>query len=127
MYAALIISLVGIGLIGSTIYVSTWGRGAIKAYRHGTTRLKGWEIIDFAALPFACFLILLLSMVNIIDLGVTSPSTPGTAVQRVLTTALITGIVLLRLYRWYRTYRNTPVEERGDSAALFERHRKDAS
>jgi len=127
MYGIVIIALVVIGLIASATYVLTFTPNAIKAYRHGTTRLKGWEIVDFAALPTACFLILMLSFINIVDLGVTPPSSPGTAIQRVATSALITGIVLLRLFRWHQTYRNTPEDERHDPSALFERHRKEAS
>ena len=127
MYAATIYILVSIGLLASTIYVFTWGRGALKAYRHGTTRLKGWEIVDFAALPVAAFLTLLLATVNIILMGIPPAGSVGIEISRCANTALIDAIVLLRLFRWYQTYRDTPEEERSDSAAVFERHRKGAS
>lgn len=127
IYDAIIDSLVLLGLLASTAYVFTWGRGAVKAYRHHTTKLKGWEIVDFAALPVVAFLTLLLAAVNIFTVGIQPAPTHAVAVSRALNIALIDGIVLLRLFRWYQTYRNTPEEERHDSAAVFERHRKGAS
>jgi ABC-type Fe3+-siderophore transport system permease subunit len=125
MYETAITSLVWIGFIASAVYVPTWTPGAIKAYCHGTTRLKGWQIIDFAALPAACFIILALNVVNILETGVQPATTPGLAIQRVTTIAFITAIVILRLIRWTLTYRESDEEERATGAAnLTDRDRR---
>ena len=117
MYEIVITTLVVVGFVASSVYVLTWTPGAIKAYRHRTTSLRVWQILDFAALPAACFLILALNVLNILETGVTMASTPGLAVQRVFTIAVITTIVVLRLVRWGLTYRDADADQRATGAA----------
>lgn len=118
MYAITIWSLVLFGFLMSSVYVLTWTPAAIKAKLRGHTRLKGWEIIDFAALPAACFLILGLSIFNLIAIGVQTPSTPGTAIQRVATTLFIDVIVTIRTIRWGLEYSAADSQDRASGAAL---------
>lgn len=118
MYAITIWTLVLYGFIVSAIYVLTWTTGAIKAKLRGHTSLSKWEILDFAALPAACFLILGLSVYNLIDLGVLPATTPGTAVSRIATTLLIDIIVTMRTIRWGLEYRRADSQGRASGAAL---------
>src|SRR5690242_2887734 len=116
MYEITITALVVIGLIASGVYVTTWLPGAVRARRRNHTTLSSLEIVDFAALPGACFLILLLNAFNIWEAGIPTPGTPGLAAQRIAALVLIVAIVLLRLGRWTYTYFSTPKGERRDGA-----------
>lgn len=108
MYEIVITTLVSIGLLASAIYVLTWTPAAIRARRHRATTLTALEVVDFAALPGACFIVLVLSTINILASGIPVPGSTLLMVQRVFTAGLITAIVVLRLVRWGLTYKNTP-------------------
>ena len=120
MYELIVAVLVVLGLLASTFYVFTWGYGALKAAYYRRTILSRVDVVDFGALPFAAWLILLINGVNILVGGINIPDTPGLAFQRVTTLALVVGIVLLRVTRWSRDWRNAPKDVPSDGAPLVD-------
>lgn len=104
MYQLTIVVFTLLGLLLSAFFVLTWTPFAFRTlYRHTLpARFSALEVIDITGLPLGIFVLYLLSVLNLLTVGVQPAPTVGVAVARVLSVVIFDVIVGLRAYRWAR-------------------------
>jgi len=105
MFAALIYFLVTLGFLASGYFVIGWTVRAVRGHVQDYFHYSWLTALDFVGLQAAAFLILGLSEARLILHGVSDPGSTGAAVSRVLTSALVTAIVVVRAIRWHQIVR----------------------
>lgn len=100
MFSFIVVSALVIVIIASLVFFFGWGLPAIRAYRHGSLRVRKLVLLDFVGFNVVAFFLGVLAMFGVIKYGITEPATLVGALVRGGQTVLIAALCTLRCAVW---------------------------
>lgn len=100
MFSIIVVSALATVIVSSLIFFFGWGLPAIRAYRHGSLRVRKLVLLDFVGFNVAAFLLGALAMYGVITVGIQPPSTAVGTIVRAGQTVLIAALCTLRCIVW---------------------------
>lgn len=108
MFSIIVVSALVIVIIASLVFFFGWGLPAIRAYRHGSLRVRKLVLLDFVGFNVVAFFLGALAMYGVITVGIQQPTSLVGMIVRAGQTCLIAALCTLRCVVWI-------VERRHDS------------